>query len=282
LGETDVERILIIGFGTMGQGISKFFLRNDLKVDVLDHRMVDGKLERFISSLDREVAKGKMTTELRDKIVQNINVFDNMNLLQDKYYLCIEAIPEEKQEKINLYKELENHLDQETIIASNTSSIMISELSEAFKNRSRFLGLHFFNPADKMPLVEMSRTDETDPHKCEEVKSFLQILGKNVKEVKDSSGFIVNRILIKAINEACLVLEEGVSNVNDIDEAMKQGAGWPMGPFELADFIGIDVCLNILRNFQEYLGDVRISKIMDEKVERRELGRKTKKGFYNY
>ncbi len=277
-----MERILVIGFGTMGQGISKFFLRNDLQVDVFTHRMASEKLEYFTTSLSKEVSKGKITSELRDKIVQNINVFDNMSSLQNRYYLCIEAIPEEKQEKIRLYKELENYLDQETIIASNTSSIMISDLSKALRNRSRFFGLHFFNPADKMPLVEMSKTEETNPNKFENVKSFLQSLGKNVIEVKDSSGFIVNRVLIKAINEACLVLEEGVSSVNDIDEAMKKGAGWPMGPFELADFIGIDVCLNILRNFQEYLGDVTISKVLSEKVDKREFGRKTKKGFYVY
>ena len=277
-----MERILVIGFGTMGQGISKFFLRNDLQVDVFTHRMASEKLEYFTTSLSKEVSKGKITSELRDKIVQNINVFDNMSSLQNRYYLCIEAIPEEKQEKIRLYKELENYLDQETIIASTTSSIMISDLSKALRNRSRFFGLHFFNPADKMPLVEMSKTEETNPNKFETVKSFLQSLGKNVIEVKDSSGFIVNRVLIKAINEACLVLEEGVSSVNDIDEAMKKGAGWPMGPLELADFIGIDVCLNILRNFQEYLGDVTISKVLSEKVDKREFGRKTKKGFYVY
>lgn len=277
-----MKKILVIGFGTMGKGITKFFLQNDYRVDVLDTRRTEEKFQTFKETLEKERIKGKIKDDEYAKMLNNLNVIDDMKFLENEYYICIEAVRENIEDKIKLYNELENYLDYNTILATNTSSIKINDLSKGLKYKKRFLGVHFFNPADKMPLIELSKTSVTDIEKYDEIKKFLESLGKNVIEVKDSSGFIVNRILIKSINEAALLVEENVCNLQEIDQAMKTGAGWPMGPFELADFIGIDVCLNILENFQNYFDGLRISNILYEKVNNNELGRKTKMGFYEY
>ena len=181
-----------------------------------------------------------------------------------------------------LWKEIEEKLSEDTIIASNTSSIKITDLSEGIKNKKRFLGIHFFNPADRMPLIELSKTEVTDEKIYKETKIFLESLGKTVVEVKDSNGFIVNKILIKSINEAALLLDDNISSAIDIDNAMKSGANWPMGPLELADYIGLDICYNILLNFRKIDPNLKISKTLEKNVQNNCLGKKSKKGFYEY
>lgn len=277
-----MKKILILGFGTMGKGIAKFFLQNGFIVDIYDHREANKKLEDFKIIINRDLNREKITEKVYYKIINNIKIIPNIESINDNYYLCIEAIKENLEDKINLYKKIEKKLNNDTLIASNTSSIKITDLSEGIENKNRFLGIHFFNPADRMPLIELTKTEMTDIEKYKEIKNFLESLGKEVVEVKDSNGFIVNKILIKSINEAALLLDKEISSSKDIDKAMKSGAGWPMGPLELADYIGLDVCYNILLNFKNIEPDLKISKTLERKIQDNHLGKKSKKGFYEY
>lgn len=277
-----MKKILILGFGTMGKRIAKFFLQNGFIVDIYDHREANKKLEDFKIIINRDLNREKITEEVYYKIINNIKIIPNIESINDNYYLCIEAIKENLEDKINLYKKIEKKLNNDTLIASNTSSIKITDLSEGIENKNRFLGIHFFNPADRMPLIELTKTEMTDIEKYKEIKNFLESLGKEVVEVKDSNGFIVNKILIKSINEAALLLDKEISSSKDIDNAMKSGAGWPMGPLELADYIGLDVCYNILLNFKNIEPDLKISKTLERKIQDNHLGKKSKKGFYEY
>lgn len=277
-----VKKILILGFGTMGKGIAKFFLQKGLFVDIYDPINTNRKFEDFKTIVDKDFKKGRIDQEIYEGIIKNINILSNLESIKSDYYLCMEAVKENIDDKINLYKEIEEKLSEDTIIASNTSSIKITDLSEGIKNKKRFLGIHFFNPADRMPLIELSKTEVTDEKIYKETKIFLESLGKTVVEVKDSNGFIVNKILIKSINEAALLLDDNISSAIDIDNAMKSGANWPMGPLELADYIGLDICYNILLNFRKIDPNLKISKTLEKNVQNNCLGKKSKKGFYEY
>lgn len=277
-----MKKILILGFGTMGKRIAKFFLQKDLLVDIYDSRNPNKKFEDFKIILDKDLKKGKIDQKIYDNAIKNINILSNVESLKNDYYLCIEAVKEDLDNKVNLYKEIEKRLNNDVLIASNTSSIKIADLSEGIENKKRFLGIHFFNPADRMPLIELSKTEMTDEKKYKEIKMFLESLGKTVVEVRDSNGFIVNKILIKSINEAALLLDNEISSASDIDTAMKSGAGWPMGPLELADYIGLDVCYNILLNFRKIDPNLKISESLEKNVQNNHLGKKSKKGFYEY
>jgi len=226
--------------------------------------------------------KKNISDEEYDKCLKNISFLEHLKI-DESCKLVIEAISEAYEAKLELIENVNAILPEKTIFVSNTSSLSINILSEKVSAKQKFLGMHFFNPAYKMKLVELIPTALTTEAVIDECKRLLIGLSKEVVFVKDSPGFIVNRLLINNINEAALLLENNISTVEEIDKAMKLGAGHPMGPFELADFIGVDICLNILENFKKSIGDsYKISSIFYVMVNEKRLGKKTKIGFYKY
>lgn len=198
--------------------------------------------------------------------------------------LVIEAIPEIFEKKKELFQILSEIMSESSILATNTSSLSITKLSSIFIDPSRVIGIHFFNPAVLMPLVEIIRGLETSNETVKKVTTFIEVIQKDAVFVQDQSGFIVNRILIPMINEAIFVLQEGIAAPEEIDKAMKLGSNHPMGPLELADFIGLDTCLSIMETLHCNFGEdkYRPATLLRKYVEGNRLGRKTKKGFYTY
>ena len=277
-----MDKILVIGFGTMGMGIAYLFLKNGYNVDIWDSISFSEKQTRFKAMLGKDLEKKNISDEEYDKCLKNISFLEHLKI-DESCKLVIEAISEAYEAKLELIENVNAILPEKTIFVSNTSSLSINILSEKVSAKQKFLGMHFFNPAYKMKLVELIPTALTTEAVIDECKRLLIGLSKEVVFVKDSPGFIVNRLLINNINEAALLLENNISTVEEIDKAMKLGAGHPMGPFELADFIGIDICLNILENFKNSIGNsYKISSIFYDMVNEKKLGKKTKIGFYKY
>ncbi len=269
----------------MGAGIVQAFAQNGYEVIVRDIK--DEFVERGIAGINKSlcklVAKEKMTEEAKEEILSRISGTTDMNLAED-CDLVVEAAIENMKIKKEIFAELDRICKPETILASNTSSLSITEVATATGRPDKVIGMHFFNPAPVMKLVEIIRGMATSQETFDAVKELSLAIGKEPVEVAEAPGFVVNRILIPMINEASFILQEGIASVEDIDTAMKFGANHPMGPLALGDLIGLDVCLAIMDVLYNETGDTkyRASSTLRKYVRAGWLGRKSGRGFYNY
>jgi 3-hydroxybutyryl-CoA dehydrogenase len=267
----------VVGAGTMGQGIAEAFAMGGYGVLITDSEksIAEKGVQKIKERLAKDEQKGKITAEESKRIINAIKVSDDLSGCD----LIIEAVWEDLETKKNVLKSIKS----EGIIATNTSSISITALSQFVEKPERFIGIHFFNPAPVMKLVEIVVGELTSEETLKKAREITENLGKTPVVVRDSPGFVVNRILIPEINEACFLLMEGVATKEDIDSAMKLGANHPMGPLALADLIGLDVCLNIMEVLYRELGPKYMPcPLLRRMVAAGKLGRKSGRGFYDY
>lgn len=280
-----IETLGVVGAGQMGNGIAHVAALAGLAVVLTDVRAeaLTAALATIGRNLDRQVQKGKVTAEVRDAALGRIATATETAALAP-CDIVIEAATEREETKIAILRDLVPHLGARTIIATNTSSIPITRLAAATDRPHKVIGMHFMNPVPVMKLVEVIRGIATDEGTFQAVAALARRMGKTTAVAEDYPAFIVNRILIPMINEAVTALMEGVGSVTAIDAAMKLGTNQPMGPFELADFIGLDTCLAIMRVLHDGMGDskYRPSPLLVKYVEAGWLGRKSKRGFYDY
>jgi 3-hydroxybutyryl-CoA dehydrogenase len=281
----NIETVGIIGAGQMGSGIAYVCAQSGYQVrlnDVAEERL-NAALATINGLLARNVSKGQMGESERVAILDRIAVAPKLDELGG-CDLVIEAASENEETKRRIFQSLRPFLKPEAIIASNTSSISITRLASVTASPEHFIGIHFMNPVPKMQLVELIRGIATRDDTFDAAKQFVARLGKTATMSEDFPAFIVNRILLPMINEAIYTLYEGVGSVESIDTAMKLGANHPMGPLQLADFIGLDVCLSVMQVLHEGLADskYRPCPLLVKYVEAGWLGRKTQRGFYDY
>ncbi|GAB6172116.1 3-hydroxybutyryl-CoA dehydrogenase [Paradesulfitobacterium aromaticivorans] len=281
----DINSVLVVGTGTMGTGISQFLAESGVEVylyDISEIQLAKGYLS-ITERLEKQVKKKELTPTELERISGRIHLLNN---LSDAcaFGMLVETVTEKIEIKKQVLGELSRLVSNETIIATNTSSLSVSEMARAVTLPERFLGLHFFSPVSRMHLIEVIPSPCTTQAVIEQAVNFLQLLGKKCLIVNESPGFIVNRLLITMINEACYLLSEGVGKAEDIDEAMKLGGGLVIGPLALGDFIGLDVCLDILDNYHREFGEAkyRPCPLLRKMVRAGYLGRKTGKGFFVY
>ncbi len=279
------EIIGVVGSGTMGNGIAQVAARAGYSVvmrDVKDE-FLQGGMNAIDKSLQRDVDKGRLSVEEKAAIIGRIRTTTELEALSDASFV-IEAVTEDLNVKTELFKALDRITPPEAILASNTSSISITRLGAATSRPGKVIGMHFMNPVPVMKLVEVIRGLATSDETYERVRSLTEKLGKTALNCNDSPGFVSNRVLLPMINEAIFTLYEGVATRESIDGIMKLGMNHPMGPLELADFIGLDVCLAILNVLYDGLGDpkYRACPLLKRYVDAGWLGRKTGRGFYEY
>ena len=280
-----IQRIGVVGAGTMGNGIAQVFAQAGFDVRLVD--AASGALDRARASIEKSVAKlvekGRLTATERDGALQRLSTGTNVDLLADSDYV-VEAIFEDKQAKQSLFARLDQLTRPDVILASNTSSISITTLGAATNRPDRVLGMHFMNPVPLMSLVELIRGQATSPESMLTAAELCIRLNKTAVEASDYPGFIANRVLMPMVNEAIFAVMEGVGTADAIDTVMKLGMNHPMGPLTLADFIGLDVCLAILEVLHEGLGDpkYRPCPLLRRMVAAGHLGRKSGQGFYRY
>ncbi len=280
-----IRKVGVIGAGQMGSGIAHVSAVAGFDVvlnDISEDRVQSG-LATINGNLSRQVQKGTIADDIRKAALDHIQGSADMDALAD-CDLVIEAAVENEEIKRKIFQQLTRNLKPDAIIASNTSSISITRLGAATGRPEHFIGIHFMNPVPVMQLVEIIRGIATDDQTFARSQEFIQKLGKTVTMSEDFPAFIVNRILLPMINEAIYTLYEGVGSVEAIDTAMRLGANHPMGPLQLADFIGLDTCLSIMQVLHDGLADskYRPCPLLVKYVEAGWLGRKTKRGFYDY
>ncbi len=276
-----IECVGVLGAGQMGGGIAQVIAASGLRVKLADMDLAtaeNGKAS-IAKRLAKQVEKGRLTAELLDNIVPvgGIADFNDVDM-------AIEAASENLELKQKLFQQLDAACPPEAILASNTSSISITLMAAATSRPSRFIGMHFFNPVPAMKLVEVIKGLATDQATYEATKALAEKVGKEVVSCEDKAGFVVNRLLLPFLNEACFTLEEGVSSIEDIDKAVNLGLNHPMGPFALADFIGLDTCLAIMEVLHKELGEdkYRPAPLLRKYVAAGWLGKKSGRGFYTY
>ena len=282
----DIKNIAVIGAGTMGNGIAHVFAQNNFLVNLVDVSQdnLDKAINTIRKNLDRQVTKNFISEEIKDKTITNISTFTSMKDGVAKSDLVIEAATENENIKLKIFKELDEMSPEKSILASNTSSISITKIAAATKRPSKVIGMHFMNPVPVMKLVEIINGYSTEKEVTKTIIELSKKIGKVPCEVNDYPGFIANRILMPMINEAIYSLYENVAGVEEIDTVMKLGMAHPMGPLQLADFIGLDVCHSILKVLYDGFGNSKYAPcpLLSNMVNANKLGIKTGEGFYKY
>jgi 3-hydroxybutyryl-CoA dehydrogenase len=281
----DIKRVGVLGAGTMGSGIAQILARGGYSVVLCDveQRFLNRGLETIIKNLEREVVKSRLSAEDKESALRRIDpVTDRAKLAECD--LIVEAATEKLEIKTEIFRDLDRVARPDVILASNTSSISITKLAALTKRADKVIGMHFFNPVPVMKLVEVIRGLATSPETFATVRELAVKLEKTPVEVNDAPGFVSNRVLMPLLNEAMYAVMEGVATAEAVDEVFKLGMAHPMGPLTLADFIGLDVCLDIMRVLQEGLGDpkYRPCPLLIRMVDAGWLGRKSGRGFYQY
>ena len=281
-----MKNITVIGSGTMGNGIAHTFAQFGFNVSLVDinEQALQKALATISKNLDRQVTKGSLTEEAKQATLKNITTFTDLAKGASNADLVVEAASENVDIKLKIFKQLDEMCKPETILASNTSSISITQIASVTKRADKVIGMHFMNPVPVMKLVEVITGYSTSKAVLTSIMELSKQLGKVPVEVNDYPGFVANKILMPMINEAIITLYEGVAGVEEIDTVMKLGMAHPMGPLQLADFIGLDVCLNILRVLQDGFGNPKYAPcpLLVNMVTAGHLGVKSGKGFYEY
>jgi 3-hydroxybutyryl-CoA dehydrogenase len=281
----NIKTVGVIGAGTMGNGIAHAFVKGEYNVVLVDveQRFLHRGLETIRKNMDREVAKARLTAEQRDRALARIIAVTDQKQLANCDFV-IEAASERFEIKSALFRDLDEMCRPEVILSSNTSSISITKLAAMTRRPDKVIGMHFFNPVPVMKLVEVIRGLATSNETYAMVKALAEELEKTPVEVNDAPGFVSNRVLMPLLNEAMYAVMEGVATPEAVDEVFKLGMAHPMGPLTLADFIGLDVCLDIMRVMQSGLGDskYRPCPLLIKMVDAGWLGRKSGRGFYKY
>ncbi len=281
-----MKNITVIGSGTMGNGIAHVFAQNNYTVNLIDvnEAALNKAIETIGKNLDRQVAKGTLTEAEKSSTLANIATFTSLKDAALNADLVIEAASENMAIKLDIFKQLDEICPAHTILASNTSSISITKIASVTKRPEQVIGMHFMNPVPVMKLVEIINGFKTSKQVSETIVNLSKAIGKVPAEANDFPGFIANRVLLPMINEAITSLQEGVGTVESIDTVMKLGMAHPMGPLQLADFIGLDVCLAILNVLYEGLGKDKYapSPLLVNMVTSGNLGAKSGEGFYKY
>lgn len=281
-----MKNITVIGSGTMGNGIAHTFAQFGYSVSLID--INDAALQKAIATitknLDRQVAKGSITEADKATTLSNIVTSTDLKVAAQNADLVVEAASENIDIKLKIFKQLDEICPEKTILASNTSSISITQIAAVTKRADKVIGMHFMNPVPVMKLVEVIRGYNTSDDVCRIIMEMSKKLNKIPVEVNDYPGFVANKILMPMINEAIITLYEGEAGVEEIDTVMKLGMAHPMGPLQLADFIGLDVCLNIMRVLQNGFGNPKYAPcpLLVNMVTAGHLGVKSGKGFYDY
>lgn len=281
----EINKVAVVGGGTMGNGIAHVFALNNFRVYLVEvsEELANKSIDTITKNLDRQVKKEVIKEDNKQNALKNITKTVGLEMVSNDIDLVIEAVFEDKATKLSIFNKLNSIVKSDTIFASNTSSISITELS-ATTRPDRFIGMHFMNPVPMMKLVEIIRGYSTSDETYQTIKSLAEKLGKVPVEVFDYPGFISNRVLMPMINEAIFALMEGVASAQDIDTVMKLGMNHPMGPLTLADFIGLDVCLAIMEVLYNGYNDskYRPCPLLKKMVAAKKLGRKTGEGFFKY
>ena len=281
-----MKNISVIGAGTMGNGIAHVFAQNGFKVSIVDVSLtqLDKAITNISKNFDRQIAKGAATEEQKKNALANISVFSKISEGVNDAELVIEAATENTDLKLNIFEEVDRDAPKHAILASNTSSISITKIANSTGRADKVIGMHFMNPVPVMKLVEVINGYSTSKEVTNTIVELSKQLGKTPCVVNDYPGFIANRILMPMINEAIYSLYEGVAGVEEIDTVMKLGMAHPMGPLQLADFVGLDVCLSILNVLHDGFGNPKYSPcpLLVNMVTAGKLGCKSGEGFYVY
>ncbi len=282
----EIKNVAVIGGGTMGNGIAHIFALNGFNVQLAEteQELADRAVEIIRNNLERMVNKEKITENQKAETLGRITTSTKLEQAVSEAQLVIEAVPESFMIKKDVFETIDKHAPSDKILASNTSSISITKLAAVTTKPENFIGMHFFNPVPVMKLVEIVKGFETSDEVAEIISNTAKKLGKVPVEVHDYPGFVSNRVLMPMINEAIFCVHEGVAAPEDVDEVMKLGMAHPMGPLRLADFIGLDVCLDILKVLNEGFKDpkYRPCPLLVKMVDAGKLGDKTGEGFYKY
>ncbi|WP_152656899.1 3-hydroxybutyryl-CoA dehydrogenase [Oceanobacillus sp. CFH 90083] len=281
-----VKEVMVIGAGQMGAGIALVFARSGYQVKMYDadiEALKRGK--QYIEKIfERDVAKGKMEADTKKESLNRLQLVVDLEADPITADFIIEAVVERLEVKKEVFQRLDELAPEHTVFATNTSSLPITEIAAVTGRAGQFIGMHFMNPVPVMKLVEIIRGLETSEATYQTVKELTEALGKQDVEVKDFPGFVSNRILMPMINEAVYTVFEGIASIEDVDQVMKLGMNHPMGPLQLADFIGLDTCLSIMEILHEGFGDskYRPCPLLRQYVQAGRLGKKTGRGFYTY
>ena len=281
-----MKNIAVIGAGAMGNGIAHTFAQSGYKVQLIDvnKEALKKALKTISNNLDRLISKGRIEESLKSKTLSNISTFTNISDGVEYASLVIEAATENLDLKLKIFQDLDNSCPEDTILATNTSSISITKIAAVTGRPDKVIGMHFMNPVPIMKLVEIIRGYATTDEVTNSIMEMSKTLGKVPVEVNDYPGFVANRILMPMINEAIITLHEGVAGVEEIDTVMKLGMAHPMGPLQLADFIGLDTCLSIMEVLYDGFGNSKYAPcpLLVNMVMAGKMGRKSGEGFYSW